>query len=188
MSLIASFDLSLNSSGVCILPVDKGTPVHYENISSNLSGIERLEYNYNRYMNIFSTYRDIGYISYEGQNAQMRFSYHAGSLLALAENVGVFKLAIYHSLSKFIVPPLLLEIPAQDIKKYATGNGAATKEEMIAAVNGTHIKSIRRDIPEHSVNDICDAYHLAKMTKDIIVNNKDLGSYLMKDYRIFEKV
>ncbi len=54
---------------------------------------------------------------------------------------------------------------------------------MISAVNGNHIKSIRRDIPEHSVNDVADAYHLAKMVRDIIKNEKDYSKYLLKDYR-----
>lgn len=183
MSLIAAFDLSLNSSGVCILDLDKGTPVHYESVSSGLEGIERLSYNYSRYLNIFSTYRDIEYVAFEEQNTQMRYSYSAGSILKIAENVGVWELAFYHSLPYLRDTSLVLGVPAQDIKKFATGNGKATKEEMIAAVNGNHIKSIRRDIPEHSVNDVADAYHLAKLVRDIIVNCKDYSAYLVKDYR-----
>lgn len=184
MSLVAAFDLSLNSSGVCIIDLEKGTPVHYESISSGLSGIERLNYNYSRYMTLFSTYRDISHVAFEEQNSQMRFSYSAGNILQLAENVGVWKLALYHSLISFDLPIVVLGIPAQDIKKFATNNGKATKEEMIAAVNGNHIKSIRRDIPEHSVNDVADAYHLAKMTRDIILNNKDASPYIVKDYSL----
>lgn len=183
MSLILAGDLSLNSSGIVVMDLEKGTPVHYESITSDLDNIERLSYNYNRYLNLFSTYRDIKYIAYEEQNKQMRFSYSAGSILKLAENVGVWKLAIYHSLAEFDNSPLILGVPAQDIKKFATGNGSATKEDMIAAVNGNHIKSIRRCIPEHSVNDIADAYHLAKMVRDIIRNDKDYSNYLVKDYR-----
>lgn len=183
MSLILSADLSLNSSGIVIIDSEKGTPVHYESISSDLDNIERLTYNYNRYINLLSTYRDISIISYEEQNQQMRFSYNAGSILNIAENVGVWKLAIYHSIPVFKSAPLILGIPAQDIKKYATSNGKATKEEMMAAVNGNHMKSIRRDIPEHSVNDVADAYHLAKMTRDLVVNEKDYQKYIVKDYR-----
>lgn len=182
--MIASFDLSLNSSGVCIMNLEKGSPVHYEHISSDLDGIERLSYNYLRYKNILSNYKSIRYIAFEEQNPQMRFSYSAGSLLTLAENVGVFKLAIEHSLANLTNPPIVLGISAQEIKKFATSNGNATKEEMIAAVNGNHIKSIRRDIPEHSVNDVVDAYHLAKMVRDIIQNEKDHSKYLVKDYRM----
>lgn len=183
MSLILAGDLSLNSSGICIMTTDKGTPVHYESISSDLEGIERLNYNYSRYLNLLCTYRDIEYIAFEGQTPQMRYAYNAGSILPLAENVGVFKLAIYHSLSFFLRPPVVLSIPAQDIKKFATDNGNAKKEDMIAAVSGTHIKTIRRKIPEHSVNDIADAYHLAKLTRDLVINEKDYSSYLVKDYR-----
>lgn len=184
MSLIVAFDLSMNSSGICVMSLDKGTPLHYESVSSDLEGIERLNYNYMRYLNILSTYRDIEYIAFEEQNPQMRFSYNAGSILSLAENVGVFKLSLYHSLPQYKILPIVLGIPAQDIKKFATENGKATKEEMIAAVNGNHIKSIRRDIPEHSVNDVCDAYHLAKMTRDLVLNGKDYSPYLIKNYQI----
>lgn len=188
MSLVIGLDLSLNSSGVCIIDIDKGTPLHYESISSDLDDIERLNYNYNRYLNLLSSYRDITCIAFELQNNQMRFSYTAGSLISLAENVGVFKLALYHSLSVLHRDPIVLGIPAQDIKKYATDNGKATKEDMIAAVNGNHIKSIRRDIPEHSVNDVADAYHIAKMAKDLITSDKDYSKYIVKDYRVLKEV
>lgn len=186
MSLVLSADLSLNSSGICIIRLDTGTPVHYEHITSDREGIERLHYNYSRYLNVLSTYRDISCIAFEAQNKQMRFSYSAGSLVSLAENVGIWKLAIYHSIPNFIEPPVVLSIPAQDIKTYATGNGKATKEEMIAAVNGTHLRSIRRDIPEHSVNDIADAYHLARMAREYILHKQDTEEYkkyLIADYR-----
>lgn len=183
MSLILSADLSLNSSGIVIMDLDKGTPIHYEAISSDLDNIERLNYNYNRYLNLFCNYKDISCISFEAQNQQMRFSYQAGSLLAIAENVGVWKKAIHDGIPYLNTPPIVFTIPAQDIKKFATGNGNAEKEDMIAAVNGNHIKSIRKNIPEHSVNDVADAYHLAKMTRDIIINNKNYESYLVKDYR-----
>lgn len=182
MSLILSADLSLNSSGIVIMDLEKGSPVHYESITSDIDDIERLNYNFNRYKNLLSSYRDIRVIVYEAQTKQMRYSYNAGSILSIAENVGVWKLAMYQSLSYYTTLPLVLSIPAQDIKKYATGNGQATKEDMIAAVNGNHIKSIRRDIPEHSINDVADAYHLAKMTRDLILNNKDYSSYIVKDY------
>lgn len=184
MSLILSGDLSLNSSGIVIMDLEKGTPVHYESITSDIDDIERLNYNYIRYRNLLSSYRDIRYIVYEAQNKQMRFSYNAGSILSIAENVGAWKLAIYHSLPYYSILPTVLSIPAQDIKKYATDNGQATKEEMIAAVNGNHIKSIRRDIPEHSVNDVADAYHLARMTRDLILNDKDYSKYVVRDYNL----
>lgn len=186
MSLIIAGDLSLNSSGICIISIDKGTPVHYESITSDLTGIERLNYNYNRYMNLFATYRDISVIAFEEQNKQMRFSYSAGSILTLAENVGAWKLSIYHSLCELYELPLIIGIPAQDIKKFATDNGNATKEDMIAAVNGHHIKAIRREIPEHSVNDVVDAYHLARMTRELILNQKDYSQYVVKNYKSVE--
>lgn len=185
MSLILAGDLSLNSSGLVLMDLDKGTPIHYEAISSDLDNIERLNYNYHRYMNLMSNFREIEYIAFEAQNQRMRFSYQAGSLLSIAENVGIWKKAIYDSIPHLLTLPIILTVPAQDIKTFATGKGNAEKEDMIAAVNGNHIKSIRRDIPEHSVNDVADAYHLAKLIRDIIKNNKEdlYKKYLVKDYR-----
>lgn len=190
MSLILSSDLSLNSSGIVVMDLEKGSPVHYESITSDLDDIERLYYNYNRYLNLLTSYKDISVISFEAQNPHMRYSYSAGSIISLAENVGVWKLAVYHSLPYYTYPPIILSIPAQDIKKYATDNGKATKEDMIASVNGNHIKSIRRDIPEHSVNDVADAYHLAKMSRDYVLNKQDTPEYkkyLLRDYRLLLK-
>lgn len=186
MSLVLSADLSLNSSGICIIDLEKGTPVHYESISSDRDDIERLNYNYNRYLNLLTSFKEISVIAFEAQNPQMRFAYSSGSIISLAENVGVWKLAIYHSIPTYVYPPIILSIPAQDIKKYATGNGQATKEDMIAAVNGNHIKSIRKNIPEHSVNDVADAYHLAKMAREYVLHkqeSEEYKKYLLKDYR-----
>ena len=182
MSLILAGDLSLNSSGLVLMDLDKGTPIHYEAITSGLDSLERLQYNYNRFLNLLESYRDIKIVAFEGQNKQMRFSYQAGSLISLAENVGVWKLSLQQNISNI---DLILEVPAQDIKVFATGKGNAEKEDMIAAVNGNHIKSIRRDIPEHSVNDVADAYHLAKLVRDIVLHNKEdlIKKYLVKDYR-----
>lgn len=183
MSVIIATDLSLNSSGICVMDLAKGSPIHYESITSDMDNIERLNYNYNRYLNILTSYKDVSCIVFEAQNPNMRYSYHAGSLISLAENVGVWKLAIYHSLPSYNIPPIILSVPAQDIKKFATSNGGATKEEMIEAVNGNHIKSIRRSIPEHSVNDVADAYHLARMTRDLLLKDQDYSKYILKDYR-----
>ena len=120
-----------------------------------------------RYRVILESWSDIKYITYELQTKQMRYNYQAGSLLALAENVGVWKLAIYE-FSQIRPDITLLGFKAQDIKKYATNNSKADKVEMISAVNGHHIKTIRKSVPEGSVNDVADAYHLAKMTRDYI--------------------
>lgn len=189
MSLIISADLSLNSSGFCIIDKEKGSPVHYESITSDKEGLERLNYNYHRYLNLLTTYREIEYIAYEIQTSQMRFSYSAGSILPLAENMGVWKLAIYKSLSNFTNPPLILGVPAQDIKIYATGNGGASKDDMINAVNGHHIKSMRRSVPEHSVNDCADAYHLAKYVRNLL-SEDSYEKYIISDYRLknFSKI
>ena len=184
MSLIIAFDLSLNSSGICILSLDKDSPIHYENVTSGVSGLERLHYNYNRYINLLKTYRDIQYIAYEAQTSQMRYAGSSGSILSLAENIGVWKLAVYNNLPYLSTSPVILGVPAQDIKKFATGNGKATKEEMIDAVNKIHLRSMRKEIPEHAINDCSDAYHLARMVKSMISKDVDYSKYIVSDYSV----
>ena len=190
-SLILSADLSLNSSGFTIIDIAKSAPIHYEAVTSDLNNIERLYYNYSRYLNILTSFRDIICISFEAQNQNMRFAYSAGSILPLAENVGVWKLAIYNSLNYLANLNYVLEIKADDIKYFATQDIKSDKCKMIDAVNGHHIKTIRNSVPEHSVNDIADSYHLAKMTESLLkgqtvqINNKQSKS--LYDYIIYKR-
>lgn len=177
--VIIAFDPSLNSSGICVLPLDSDTPIAYECVCPPVEDPIRLKYNYDRFRSILSTYTDIRYIAFERQITQMRYGNNSGSILSLAENIGILKLAILHTHLwgvKVSVP--IIAVPPDDIKKYATGNRKATKEDMMAAVNGNHMKTIRRTIPEHSVNDVADAYHLAKMTKHIISTGEGIEKYL----------
>ena len=177
--VIIAFDPSLNSSGICVLPLDSDTPIAYECVCPPVGDPLRLQYNYDRYRAILSTYTDIRYVAFEGQIKQMRYGNNSGSILSLAENIGILKLAILKTpklRGTYIIPTIV--IPPDDIKKYATGNRKATKDDMMAAVNGNHMKTIRRTIPEHSVNDVADAYHLAKMTKHVISTGENLEKYL----------
>lgn len=179
--LIIGFDLSLNSSGVCIYK--DGSPYHYECIVPHpLKDIDRLQSNYMDYCRIFSTYRDISVIAYESQVNQMRYHNNAGSILGLAENIGVFKLAIVQTALIYNPELMLLGIPPGDIKSFATGNSKSDKDAMIEAVNGRHIKKIRANIPEYSVNDVVDAYHIARMTHSLLENG-GYEKYLYEDYR-----
>ena len=177
--VIIAFDPSLNSSGICVLPLDSDTPIAYECVCTPVEDPARLRYNYDRFRAILSAYADIRYIAFERQINQMRYGNNSGSILALAENIGILKLAILQTLreeSHKSIP--IIAVPPDHIKKYATGNSKATKEDMMAAVNGNHMKTIRRVIPEHSVNDVADAYHLAKMTKHIVSTGEGLDKYL----------
>lgn len=171
MSVIIAIDPSCNSSGVCVLPVDGKTPLSYEIIIPPVTDHTRLFYNYSRYSAIFNTYTDIRCIAFEKIVPQMRYNFSAGNLVELAETAGILKLAIEHQIR--VSPDLtVLAIPPGDVKTYAVGNSRATKEDMIDKVNGTHMKRIRTEIPEHSVNDIADAYHLSKFVQELLLKGE----------------
>lgn len=179
--LILGFDLSLNSTGLCIYK--DGSPYHYECIVPHpLKNIDRLYSNYLDYCRVFSTYRNISIIAYESQVNQMRYHNNAGSILGLAENIGVFKLAIAETALVYNPELIVLGIPPGDIKSFATGNSKSDKEAMINAVNGHHIKKIRANIPEYSVNDVVDAYHIARMAHSLSKEN-NYEKYVYEDYR-----
>lgn len=162
--------------------MNSNTPSAYENIVPPVGGMSRLVYNYNRYVAIFNTYEDIACIAFEKQIPQMRYGGYAGSILPLAENIGVLKLAIMNSAIPRNPEMVVLGVPPGDIKSFATNNAKATKEDMIAAVNGHHIKSIKYAIPEHSVNDVADAYHLARYVKSLY-GTEGLDKYIEKEMR-----
>ena len=57
----------------------------YFSLKDENSKINAVMFNYNRYLNILTTHREISVIAYEEQNPQMRYSYNAGSILKIAE-------------------------------------------------------------------------------------------------------
>ena len=166
-NLILAIDPSLNSTGICVLPVESKTPIVYQCIRPPVGDPRRLSYIYSTYRTLFDTYgSDLSYIAYEKQMNQMRYGYQSGTILELAENIGVLKLSILHSMDNLTTK--VVRVQPDVIKKYATGNSKATKDDMIAAVNGNHIKSIRHSVPEDAVNDVADAYHLAHLVQSKI--------------------
>lgn len=167
MSVIIAIDPSCNSSGVCILPVDSKAPSAYECIVPPITDHNRLRYNYTRFSAIFNSHPMIRCIAFEKQVPQMRYNTSSANILDLAENIGVLKLAITERIA--IQPDILvLGIPPGDIKRYATGNYRATKEDMIASVNGTHIKRIKREFPDNILDNVVDSYHLAKYVQELL--------------------
>jgi len=166
-NLILAIDPSLNSTGICVLPVESKTPIAYQCIRPPVGDPRRLSYIYSMYRTLFKTYgSDLVYIAYEKQMNQMRYGYQSGTILELAENIGVLKLSILHCIDNFRTK--IVRVQPDVIKKYATGNSKATKDDMIAAVNGNHIKSMRHSVPEDAVNDVADAYHLAHLVQSRI--------------------
>lgn len=167
---------SLNSTGVCIIN-SKGNIIHVESFNpSPLTGYDRLAFNYDRYLTILNSYKNIRYIGFEKQLPQQRYNYNAKNILDLAENIGILKLAI-QKLNRSIT---VYEFLATEIKKNATGNSKAEKSDMEAVLGSRVINNIRSNIIEYSVNDVVDAYHAAKITIDAINGKFDV------DYKAYE--
>lgn len=178
---ICGIDPSLNSSGVCIF--QDGTPYHYECITPYpLKEMERLHSNYLDYCRIFSTYKDIKCIAFEKQVPQMRYHKSAGNIISLAENIGIMKLAIVNTALLYNPDLIVLAIPPADIKSFATGKANADKEMMMNAVNGHHMRYIKKNIPDYSIDDVADAYHIAKFATSLLTNG-EYRKYLYEDYR-----
>lgn len=157
---IIGVDPSLNSSGICVIN-ESGNILHVESIvPQSLNNYARLCYNYNRYKNIISSDTNIKYVSFEKQVDAQRYNINASSILKLAENIGILKLAIYHT---HVNSDDILEFSPMDIKKYATNNGKADKDLMIEALGTRAYNRIKGEIPEHSINDVADAYHCARL-------------------------
>lgn len=167
---IVGVDPSLQSSGICILN-NKGNIVHVESVvPQGFNDYSRLCYNYNRFKNIINSTMKIKYVAFEKQVDAQRYSYNASGILKLAENIGILKLAIYHSQ---VATENILEFTPIEIKKFATGNGKADKEMMMNAIGVRAMNHIKSEIPEHSINDVSDAYHCAKLGLHTILNKED---------------
>lgn len=164
--LVVGIDPSLNSTGITILNQDNKI-IHVEAIHpSPLDGRDRLAYIYKSYMRIFTTFNNIKVIAFERQIPQERFNYNAKYILSLAENIGVLKLAIQEAV--YNNPNIkVYHFSAPEIKKYATGNSKASKEDVMATIGARPMKTLSSSVVEWAVNDVCDAYYAAKMGGDV---------------------
>lgn len=113
---------------------------------------------YDQFMELFSD-ADLIAVGVEGQVPQMRYSRNAKYILKLAELLGVLKVAVLKSGKE------LHEHQISDIKKYATGNGRATKEMMIKMLPEVPANLIR-GLGAKKIDDLSDAYWIARMTQD----------------------
>ena len=163
---IIAIDPSLSSTGICVLGIEDTTPTAYYNIRPYIGDPRRLQYIFHSYQSIFNIFREtVRYIAYEKQVPQMRYNYSSHNILDLAENIGILKLAILETVSLQEGNVSIIRAKPEDIKRYATNNPKATKEDMIDAVNGHHIKTIRSSTVEDGVDDVVDAYHLSRLVQ-----------------------
>lgn len=169
-SLICGIDLSLRSSGVCIIDSNNKI-VHCESINpTGLSSGDRLNYIYERYYAIFDSYKSIDIVGFERQVSQQRYNWNAKYILDIAEGFGVLKLVL-HQIS--LIRDLdVYHFTAQDLKIYATGNGKATKEEMIDSMPKRSLSKVQSYVIPSAVDDVVDAYYAASRTLSLL-NSSD---------------
>lgn len=166
--LIAGFDLSCNSTGVCIIN-EKRSIVHAESINPYpLDGVQRLNYIYDRLLAVMNSY-DIEYVGFEKQVQQQRYSYSAGSILTLAEVVGVFKLAMYKS--GLYDTSSVYAFRPQVLKESLSGDPKADKEKMMESIGIRSLNHLKSNISAGSVNDCADAYAAADAVLRILKND-----------------
>lgn len=156
--LILGLDPSCNSSGVCIINQNR-TIIHTESINPYpLDSISRLNYIYERVLNVLNSY-DIRVVGFEKQINQQRYNYSAGSILPLAEVLGVYKLALYKVST--VKPMDIYAFKSTVLKESLSGNSKADKDLMMESVGVRRLNHIKTNIIEYAVNDVADAYSAA---------------------------
>lgn len=177
-------DPSISSTGICIIN-DRGTIQHCQSLNHTLDDPYRLAFIYDSLLSIYENYMP-DYICYERQVPQMRFNTNASSIIPLAELAGIMKLSFLHY-RRYNHTHVICRYPPEDIKRFATGNPRATKEEMMSAVPESQMKKIIALVPEWSVNDVADAYHTANLIRVLLKDTTDNISkpvYHDKEYDI----
>lgn len=187
---ILGIDPSLNSTGLCLIN-ERGTVLDCKALCHSLEDPERLYYLYESMKDYFISYRP-DYISYERQVPQMRYNYTASSIVPLAELAGIMKLSILEY-CRINPSAVILRYPPEDIKHFATGNGKATKEQMMDAVPIKSMSKIKYFIPGDSVNDVSDAYHIANMVRELLLSEENSVNKLVKfgkeyDFNVYYKL
>lgn len=167
---ILGIDPSLSSTGICLIN-ERGTILHCQSLNHNLEDPYRLSYIYDSLLSIYKNYQP-DYICYERQVPQMRYNNSASSIVPLAELAGVMKLS-FLKYRDYNDSHVILRYPPEDIKRAATNNPRADKEEMMNSVPASQLKKIKEYVPDWSVNDVADAYHTANLLRLILNSSKD---------------
>lgn len=113
-------DQSLTATGLCLIDADGKVVAHETVDPGDLRGVERLAFVKARVVSLLA--RRVVFVALEG------YSYNSvGRVFELGEVGGVLRLTVFeHGLQHVVLPPASL-------KKFATGNPGAEKEEMIEA-------------------------------------------------------
>lgn len=179
MGLIVGIDPSLNSTGVVVLN-QAGNPVKYETINPWLEGMDRLNYNFQRYKALFTSYPDITCVAFERQVDAQRYNYNAKNILSLAENIGILKLAI-HELKLTNKDITVLAFSPDQVKQFAVGKcRGIDKQTVIDSLPEKILKAIKQVIQDDAVNDVADAYYVARKAFEMMKQGDDIAPYLQK--------
>lgn len=183
--LVAGFDISCNSTGVCLIN-SKRTIIHAESINPYpLDSVERLNYIYDRFYTILTSY-DIKVVGFERQLTQQRYSYSAGSILSLAEVLGVFKLALHKS--EPYNHATIYAFKPQVLKQSLSGDAKADKDKMMESLGSRRLKHLQSNVVEYSVNDCADAYAAADAALKVVEGNFDKEYDLLRETENFPKI
>lgn len=120
MNRVMGFDPSLTSSGYAGYDMVKGTVTSGIIKTRELRGVERLLYLQEQFEILCNTFHPVT-VFYEGYS----MGSHSGRNFDIGEMGGVLKMFAYtHNIPLVLVPPSVL-------KKFITGKGNASKEEVI---------------------------------------------------------
>ena len=153
----AGIDQSLNSTGVVVMSLDSGEVLFHHAIILNsgrksdpkLFGADRLIFIRDCIKNILAKY-NVEYLVIEGYS----FGSRGSSIFDLGEIGGAVRV-LAHDLK---IPVEV--VPPKTLKKYITGNGNASKEEMSEAVLKKYSKSFK-------TSDETDAFSLILLAKEV---------------------
>ena len=165
-------DQSYTSSGLVV--VDRFGQIVASEICHSKKGETDFQRSWSLYLNILKLVQKhkIKYLAIEGL-AFGKFG-NATRSLAILQGVLVTNL-LYLSGDTYCSGLEKVEIVTPSaLKKYATGNGRADKKQMIKHVPVGILNSWRAEFPEKSINDLADAYFLAKKCHTMFMQTKTL--------------
>lgn len=150
-SVVCGLDLSINSTGLCLMSADdtmtvsiRNTPSvpFYEKIKSTVDSLRGYLYRSLHLTESAVFIEDYAFGFGSGKNTS--------NLTQLAELAGIVKVYLHdRSIPTFLVSPTVL-------KKWVTGKGTAKKDEM-------RLHLFKKHRVEFTTTDECDAYGLADM-------------------------
>jgi crossover junction endodeoxyribonuclease RuvC len=147
-------DQSLRSSGVAVVGADQQVLyVGTVTPEKKLKGAPRLACIRDALRDVIKTHPRICFASLEGY----AYDVGAGRVFELGEVGAIVKMVLYDANIPFVV------VPPASLKKYVSGEGSATKEQMRAAV----LKKWGMDFPQ---DDVCDAFGLAQVARSLRLN------------------